>query len=176
MDIRINTLSELQAYLRKLANANDMAYYYLDANYYIEERLEHFYNNVNAENLPALVFSVFDTKLVKAGTSITSVIIAQIMVLKKLENEATDPTALETLRAETWDTTMALKGTIMLDQQETWEAITTPAGKPIGYGKWWLETMEGDDLMPESDIANSGAYGWLMDLNVAFSANYNMFN
>lgn len=175
MDIRINTLANLQAYLRTLAADNGMAYYYLDSNHNIEERLQHFYNNVNTENLPALVYSVFDTKLIKAGESITTIIIGQIMVLKKLENEATDPDALEMLRAETWQTAMALKGGIMLDQQETWESMAIPSGRPISYGKWWLETMEGDDLMPESDVANSGAYGYVMDLNVAFSGNTIMF-
>ncbi len=176
MNIRINTLADLQAYMEALAAANGLAYYYLDSNYNIEERLEHFYNNVNKTGSQAFIFSVFDTSLSQAGSSVTATIISQIMVLKKITNEATDPNALKAVRAATWATAIKLKGSIMLDQQETWENMVAPSGKPVDYGKWWLEIGENDAIMPESDVASSGAYGFLLDLNVSFSANYVMFN
>lgn len=174
--MKITNIETLEAYISTLSKKYFEQYCYLDCSpSEIQQRLNSFYQYQNVDNEPAAIFSMFEGDITDNGTgaSYQFTFYCQLMFLQKADKN--DIQSLIEVRNRTWSKAMKVIGQMINDQIATLEFTDnalTPAENEDG--KWSINLPEGK-LLPETDVAGLGAYGWSLPFDLTIPVNTTMF-
>lgn len=176
MPARITDIASLEAYMQSTALAYCQQYCYLDADIAaISQRLSQYFTASGTAQLPTCFFSIFEGEFLAGTPSHQLLLRCQLMYLVAAQPHS--PADILAARNTTYHLALQVLGRITQDQEELWQnsAMPTYPYTEVEDGKYQIQLPAEPQLMPESDVAGLGAYGWSMPIDVILHVNPIMY-
>jgi hypothetical protein len=160
----MKTLKQVHDYFEAIEIAGLEKFFYIDGAENLPQRVMHYFGNINPDGAPTLLLSVFEAPLQHInGSTFYGGFAIQLMVVEKVDLQAST-TALIDSKSQLHQLILKLIAQMHIDREE----------QATGPYRWHFG-IEQDRILPESNIANAGVYGWSVDINLALEVNQIMF-
>lgn len=172
--MKITSITDLEYYISTLASQYLEQYYYLDCSpAELQRHLTNFYQNINADNQPALLFTFFENDVTTNGSTYQNTFICQIMIVQKADKN--DTKDILAVRNRTLGLAWQVLGQMVNDEIATLETFDNgipPEANELG--KYTINLPDGK-ILPETDVASMGVYGWSIPFDLSIPINDQMF-